>query len=218
MLRKIVSLTALVSFLLTIVTSFVLYIAPQGRIAYWSDWHLLGLTKTQWGNLHINLGTLFLIALCLHIYNNWKPITVYLSKARKVVVMTRECCLAVAIALLVGLGTYFECSAFFEFPGCQRTHQGCGRPEIRRAAYGHAELSTLGTLATKAGLTPEQALTALQKAGFPADSATETLLELSRRHQVSPQRLFTASSFRTPQALRKACPHPRRPGPQPVPG
>ena len=87
MLRKIVSLTALTSFLLTIVTSVVLYIAPQGRIAYWSDWHLLGLTKTQWGNLHINLGTLFLIALCVHIYYNWKPITAYLSKARKVVVM-----------------------------------------------------------------------------------------------------------------------------------
>jgi len=204
MLRKIVSLTALASFLLTIITSFVLYIAPQGRIAYWSDWHLLGLTKTQWGNLHINLGTLFLIALCLHVFYNWKPITAYLSKARKVVVMTRECCLAGAITLLVGLGTFFELPPFSNFLAVSEHLKDVAARQYGEPPYGHAELSTLDTLATKAGLTPEQALAALQKAGFPADNATETLLELSRRHQVSPQRLysiFVPDTPSTPESL-----------------
>jgi len=73
-MRKITSLTMLISFVLLVLTSVILYIVPQGRVAYWADWHLLGLSKSQWGNLHINLGFLFLLAgflhlLCLLIYH-----------------------------------------------------------------------------------------------------------------------------------------------------
>ena len=76
-LRKITSLTALLAFILMLLTSIILYIVPQGRIAYWSDWRLFGLSKTDWGNLHINLGFLFLIAIGLHVYYNWKPLMAY---------------------------------------------------------------------------------------------------------------------------------------------
>ena len=69
-IRKISSLTATLSFILMLPTAIILYIVPQGRIAYWADWHLWGLTKTQWGAIHINLGLLFLITLSLHIYYN----------------------------------------------------------------------------------------------------------------------------------------------------
>lgn len=48
-MRKITSLTGLLSFLITLLTSVILYVVPEGRVAYWADWHLLGLTKTQWG-------------------------------------------------------------------------------------------------------------------------------------------------------------------------
>ena len=53
--------------------SVILYIVPQGRVAYWADWRLWGLIKSHWGNIHINLVLLFLIAVSLHIYYNWKP-------------------------------------------------------------------------------------------------------------------------------------------------
>ena len=59
----------------------ILYIVPQGRVAYWADWKFWGLTKTDWGNIHINLGLLFLIALFIHIYYNWKPLINYLQAA-----------------------------------------------------------------------------------------------------------------------------------------
>ncbi|MGB5619617.1 MAG: DUF4405 domain-containing protein [Desulfobacterales bacterium] len=72
-IRKITSLTAGLAFIVMLVTSIILYVVPQGRVAYWADWKLWGLTKTDWGNIHINLGLLFLIALFLHIYYNWKP-------------------------------------------------------------------------------------------------------------------------------------------------
>lgn len=43
-LRRLTSLTALTSFVLLLVTSVVVYLAPQGRVAYWADWRLWGLS------------------------------------------------------------------------------------------------------------------------------------------------------------------------------
>jgi len=88
-LRKITSLTALLSFILMLFTSIILYIVPHGRVAYWSDWSLMGLDKTQWGDVHINMGLLFLLSIGLHIYYNWKTILAYLKdKARRLRIWT----------------------------------------------------------------------------------------------------------------------------------
>ena len=53
-----------------LVTSIILFITPQGRVAYWADWRLMGLTKTDWGNIHIVVGFLFLITLGLNLVGN----------------------------------------------------------------------------------------------------------------------------------------------------
>ena len=103
-LRRLVSLTALLTFLLLVLTGVVLYIVPQGRVAYWSGWTLWGLSKTQWTSFHINLALLFLIAGALHVYYNWKAITTYLrDRLKRMVVLTREFVLALLICLLLNL-------------------------------------------------------------------------------------------------------------------
>jgi hypothetical protein len=57
-------------------------------VAYWADWRLWGLTKEQWGNVHINIGLLFLLSIFLHIYYNWKALLAYLkNKARQLTVL-----------------------------------------------------------------------------------------------------------------------------------
>ena len=90
-IRKITSMTMLLSFIFCILTSVILYIVPQGRVAYWADWHMWGLTKTDWGNLHINLGFLFIFAGLLHLYYNWSVITAYMkNRARQVKVLDRK--------------------------------------------------------------------------------------------------------------------------------
>jgi uncharacterized membrane protein YedE/YeeE len=105
-IRKITSLTAGLAFIVMLVTSIILYVVPQGRVAYWADWKLWGLTKTDWGNIHINLGLLFLIALFLHIYYNWKPLINYLKdKSKRIKVFTSEFNAALIITILFVLGT-----------------------------------------------------------------------------------------------------------------
>jgi len=100
-IRRVVSLTSALSFVVTVVTSVVLYIVPQGRIAYWANWRLWGLTKEQWGGIHINVGILFIIGLGFHIYYNWKPMMTYLkNNARNLKIFTKEFNLALVITLV----------------------------------------------------------------------------------------------------------------------
>ena len=55
-LRRIVSLSLMLSVITMLTTSVILYIVPQGRVAYWAEWKLWGISKSQWGSLHTNLG------------------------------------------------------------------------------------------------------------------------------------------------------------------
>ncbi|MDA3917380.1 MAG: DUF4405 domain-containing protein [Deltaproteobacteria bacterium] len=70
-MRRITSLTLVISGIIELVTSVILYIIPSGRVAYWSDYHLFGLSKTQWGDIHITVGTLILVTAGIHIYHGF---------------------------------------------------------------------------------------------------------------------------------------------------
>jgi len=78
-MKKITSLSLGISFLIMSYTGIFLFLAPHGKVAYWSDWHLWGLTKNQYGDLHTTSMVSFLILGGLHIYYNWKPITSYIK-------------------------------------------------------------------------------------------------------------------------------------------
>jgi hypothetical protein len=82
-LRKASSLTALLSFGTLAASGIVLFLVPQGRVAFWSEWRLWGATKENWAALHILLSLLFLIAGVVHIVLDWGPILSYLKDQRQ---------------------------------------------------------------------------------------------------------------------------------------
>lgn len=190
MARKITSLVAFFAFLLSALTSIILYIAPQGRVAYWADWRLFGLDKTQWSNLHVNLGFLFLLALTLHAFYNWRAIAAYLSRAKRLVFVTPASLTALAVVLVTTVGTLalvppfssvLDGEAYFK-DRASRIH---GEPP-----FGHAEIAPLSLVAPAVGLTPEALVDALRRAGFTEVGPDTTLLELARSRHTSPQRLL----------------------------
>ena len=112
-IRRATSLTALLSFALLILTNVILYIVPHRRVAYWSDWHLWGLTTTQWGSFNINLGLLLLLAILFHIYLSWKLIISYFKdKTERAQVLTTEFNIAKVLTLVFIFGTYLEMPSF----------------------------------------------------------------------------------------------------------
>ena len=76
-LRKITSLTALLSFVVLTFTAGFAFLAPRGPGS--SRWEALGLGKHDWFSLHTNLGILFLVAGIVHTILNINPIIAYLK-------------------------------------------------------------------------------------------------------------------------------------------
>lgn len=192
-LRKIASLTALVSFVLEMLTSVILYIVPQGRVAYWSDWRLWGFSKTQWGNLHVNLGILFLIAICLHIYYNWGPIVAYLkNKGAELRVFTKDFTVALILTLVCVLGTYWEMPPFSTIIEIGEQIKEAAAKKYGEPPYGHAELSSLLTFSKKVELDLDASLTRLAAAKIRVTDPGQSIADIARMNNLTPKAVYEA--------------------------
>jgi len=190
-IRKITSLTALLSFILLLITSVVLYIVPHGRVAYWSDWHLWQLSKTQWGDLHTNIGVLFLLSIFLHAYNNFKPIVNYLkNNSKRLVVFTGEFNIALILLLAFCMGTYFKIPPLSWVLDAGESIKDSAIEKYGEPPYGHAELSSLRLFAKRTGLDLTQSLERLKKAGVKFESESQTILEVASANGLTPKELY----------------------------
>lgn len=212
-MRKITSLTAALSFIAMLVTSVVLYIVPQGRVAYWSDWRLWGLSKTQWGELHINLGLLFFIALGVHLWYNWKPIMNYLKdRAKSFKLFTAPFNTALILVLLVTGATLAHLPPVQWVLDLNAHFQEAAADTYGEPPYGHAELSTLGTFCKRVDLDEQAALQRLKEAGLDVTAPTQIILDIATANGLSPKALYLIMRGPVSEAEAKALPA------QPAPG
>lgn len=192
-LRKVISLISLVSFAVILATSVILFIAPQGRVAYWADWRLLGLDKDQWGAIHINAGFLFLAVLFAHIYYNWKAIVSYLkNKARQFRLFTTDFLAALVIVLVVCLGTLLGLQPMQVVLDWNAAIKDAAARAYGEPPYGHAELSSLESFAAKVDEDLPAALERLRQAGYNVADPALSLKEIAAENNVSPQQLYLA--------------------------
>lgn len=190
-MRKITSLTMLISFILELVTSVILYIVPQGRVAYWSDWRQWGLSKTQWGDLHINLGVLFLLAAFLHLYYNWTPMIAYMkNKAKELKIFTANFNIALVLSIIVSIGTLMNIPPMSTVIDFSESIKDAAAREYGEPPYAHAELSSLKLFARKTNLDLKAAKKLLTEAGIQGVDDQVTLAELAKLNQTNPKTLF----------------------------
>lgn len=190
-MRKTISLTMFLSFILCIVTSVILYIMPYGRVAYWSDWHLCGLSKTQWDELHLNLGILMLVAGFFHLYYNWRPLLAYIkNKARKLDIFSYNSVAALFLALAVGLGTYFKVPPLVTIIDISTRIKDAASVTYGEPPYGHAELSSLKMFANKMDLDLARSIDLLQQAGIVMESEKQTLVDIAQKNDLVPKQLY----------------------------
>ncbi len=189
--RKIASMTMLLSFVLCILTSIILYIVPQGRVAYWADWHLWGLTKGQWGDLHINLGILLLVAGFFHIFYNWNVIVAYMkNKAREVKIFTGSFNVALILCLIVGFGTFYEIPPVYSVITISDSIKDAAAEKYGEPPYGHAELSSLKSFTKKVDINLNKAKESLSKAGVIITGDNQTIGEIAAENNLSPKQVY----------------------------
>ncbi len=190
-MRKITSLTALLSFFMLMVTSIVLYIVPAGRVAYWADYRLWSLSKEDWGAVHINLGFLFLLSILLHIYYNWTPMISYMkSKTKQLRIFTLEFNISLLVTIIVFWGTLAgvpPMSTIINFGAAisDKANLFYGEPP-----YGHAELSPLADFTDKVKVDLDECLVKLKAAGIKVESSAQTMKEISAANGITPQQIY----------------------------
>jgi len=205
-MRKIVSLTLVFSGLVELITSVVLYILPAGRVAYWTDYRLLGLSKTDWGNIHITVGTLFLIMAILHIYLNWRPILTYLKKkARVSLPANRQTMLSILFTAYVTVGTLYNLPPMKYVISLGEYFSDQANIRYGEPPYGHAELSSLKMFARKMYLDLDKAQALLHQANIAMTGPEQTLLEIAQNNHQTPQAIYEIikpASIQSPEKIQ----------------
>jgi len=191
----------LASLVVLLVNSIILYIVPEGRVAYWADWRLGGLTKIQWTDQHVTVGVLFLVASVLHLFYNWSAILAYLkNKAREIKVFTGSFNVALVITLLVVVGTYFEIPPMSTIVEISSEIKEGGAEKYGEPPYGHAELSSLKLFSKRDGLDADKALELLREKGLVVESTKETLKVIAANNKLTPQQLYAIIQLARPEA------------------
>jgi len=202
-MRKAVSLTAGISFIVLIVTSVVLYIVPHGRVAYWANWQLWGLSKTQWGDMHTTIGVLFCLAGFVHVWYNWNAMVTYMKRSRRLVVVTKEFNIAVALTGVTIVGTYFAVPPFSWVLDLNSYIKTQGSKEYGTPPYGHAELSSLKTLCSRMGHDLSESLNRLKAAGVAFADGESIVLQVSKENNMTPQEVYNVMQGK-PKAFKGA--------------
>lgn len=190
MFKRFTSLTLFWSSIILFFSSVVLFIEPHGRVAFWADWRLFGLTKQQWDDLHICSGTLFLLASLVHIWLNWSLITAYLTRRFKGASSAPAVWGSLAVVAFIALGTYFNLPPMKQFLELNEAIKESHTKRYGNPPFGHAELVPVGKLARFIGVEPEKFVKALKDAGIEVESASQSLKEIGAENGMSPSLLF----------------------------
>lgn len=201
-IRRLISFTVLTSFVFLALTGTMLFFSPQGRIAYWSGWRMLGLSREQYVALHTTFMILFLVVGIWHIVLNWKPIVNYLKdRKKKVRVLTPEFSVALALSGLFFVGTLAGLFPFQQFLGMGESVKGYWEATSGSPPWGHAELSPLDRfcrgmedferLENQRLVTIDctEAVAALREAGIEVESQSQQLIEIAKANSTTPQAL-----------------------------
>lgn len=185
-LRRIISLTLTFSFLVMSFTGIMLYIVPKGKVAYWANWKMFGLTKTQYGDIHITFMILFLVVTTWHIYYNWKPLISYLKNStKKITLFKKELLIALGLNILFVLGTLSGVQPFQSVLNLNDNIKAYWEREYGAPPYGHAEESSLESFSRHIDVETQKAMELLKVNNIKVASAKQTLLDISKQNAIT---------------------------------
>ncbi|MBW2307212.1 MAG: DUF4405 domain-containing protein [Deltaproteobacteria bacterium] len=182
-----------ISFIVDTISGIILYIAPPGRIANWTNWTVWGLDKEEWGAIHTIFGYLLLIIIVLHLYYNWKIFINFLwDKIRKALNLRRELTAATMISVIVFFGSLWNLPPFGTIMDIGEAIKESWEESQVEVPIAHAELMRLEEFSALIRLPLEQTLSALTSKGFKVRSAQLTLGEIAKENDTSPDKLYQA--------------------------
>ncbi len=192
--RVFISFGLFIALFMMLISGIILYISPPGRVANWTDWQMIGLTKRGWQNQHIIFGFTFLILSLFHLFFiNWKAFLCYLkSKTSNGLNNPRELLIITVLSLLFGTGTYFGLQPFSAVIKFGDAISSSWERQEKQAPVPHAELMTLTQLAEQPGLGGDAAVlkAKLVTAGLKVVSEDQTLTEIAVANTMTAEKVY----------------------------
>ncbi len=192
--RVFISFGLFIALFMMLVSGLILYISPPGRVANWTDWRLIGLTKTGWRNQHLIFGFVFILLSLFHLFLvNWKAFLCYLkTKTAEGFRRPTELLAILLLSLLFGVGTCYDIEPFSAIIQFGNRISSSWEDQEKRAPIPHAELMTLTELAQQPGMGGDsEALKAkLEKAGLTVASSKVTLAAIAEANGMAAEHVY----------------------------
>ena len=207
--RSFISFGLFYYFLFLLFSGVILYISPPGRIANWTNWQLIGLTKSQWQTMHTNFAYLFAILSILHLFTiNWKTFWSYIkSKMKSGLNRKMEFILASLLTVFIFLGVVYGLPPFSSVmdigehlkEGWEKTNEAPPVP--------HAEEFTIAQLSEEIlKISETTIISKLTKLGIEVENSEQNLKELALQVALSPQELYNTLTGKSHNAGEKILP------------
>lgn len=193
--RRYISIGLALSFILILLSGVVLYIAPKGSIARWTQWGFLGLERAQWETQHTIFSYLFAAFGLVHLfYLNWKAFLSYLR--RKIVRKEKrkvELYYAMATILLIFILTHLEVRPVYSVMELGNRISSSWEERIGRPPVSGVEDLTIDKLASDYFKTDtEEILDQLKAAGYSARNSEQSLREIASDNDVGIMVIFNS--------------------------
>ena len=190
--RSFVSVLTAASFIGMVFTGIVLFIVPPGRVANWTGWTFLVLTKHQWIALHDWMSIIFVIASAFHLYLNWKAFVGYFkSKITRAFALRTEWALALTVFAVVFIGTAVGVAPFSTLMAWNESIKHGWDSPRQRAPIPHAELLTLTELAEQIpDINIVTMLKNIKEQGIEVQSTDIVLGTIAESYNITPARLY----------------------------
>jgi len=180
-----------IAFIVDALSGIILYIAPSGRVAHWTNWTIWGLTKDQWAAVHTIFGYVLLLIIVMHLYFNWKIFVNFLwSKAKKVVNLKWELALSFVVCLVIFFGSIWYIPPFSTVMAIGEHFKRGWEQSEARAPMAHAELLTLSDFAESINVPVDQITEILKSRGYTFDGIHQTVGAIAQTNKVSPSKLY----------------------------
>jgi hypothetical protein len=152
---------------------------------------MFGLTKTQYGDIHITSMILFLVVTIWHIYYNWKPLVSYMrDSAKKITLFKKELLIALGLNILFVAGTLSGIQPFQSVLDLNDDIKSYWEKEYGSPPYGHAEESSLKSFSKRIGADTDNAVKLLKDSNIKVDSIEQTLLEISKENGIASKVIY----------------------------
>lgn len=185
-----ISFNLLITFLVMVLSGVVLYLKPEGSVARWLDWQVLGIGKSGWEAVHTVFSFLFLAFALFHILKiNLRIMRAYFVN-HKPAGSQRELMLSVLISAVFMAGTLMYLPPFSLVYQAGNDLSARWKENLQLEDESVGPRQTLEEVATTLDMDARDLGRWLEQKGLAARWAPATLMEVAQKQDTSPYALY----------------------------